>query len=79
MCELVPDDIVVGLLKDAIERTTRNTANLDAWYAVFARDGDLPKMIYFECPLGVLAPAHSWPRAILKPRRRHYRGYETAL
>ncbi|TGD41687.1 adenylate kinase [Pseudotabrizicola sediminis] len=66
--KLVPDEIVVGLLKDAIERTIRHTGNLnflidgfprsfgnmDAWYAVFGRDGDLPKMIYFECPLEVL-------------------------
>lgn len=66
--KLVPDEIVVGLLKGAIEKTIRHTGNLnflidgfprsfgnmDAWYAVFGRDGDLPKMIYFECPLEVL-------------------------
>ncbi|MFN7025414.1 MAG: nucleoside monophosphate kinase [Pseudorhizobium sp.] len=66
--KLVPDEIVVGLLKDAMETTIRSTGNpnflidgfprsfgnLDAWYAVFGRDGDLPKMIYFECPLEVL-------------------------
>ena len=66
--KLVPDETVVGLLKDAMERTIRSTGNLnflidgfprsfgnlDAWYAVFGRDSDLPKMIYFECPLEVL-------------------------
>lgn len=65
---LVPDEIVVKLLKDAIETTIRHTgnrnflidgfprsfSNLDAWHAVFGDDGDLPKMIYFECPLDVL-------------------------
>lgn len=65
---LVPDEIVVGLLKDAIERTVRHTGNrnflidgfprsfgnMDAWYAVFGDTGELPKMIYFECPLEVL-------------------------
>ncbi len=65
---LVPDEIVVGLLKNAIEKTIRSTGNLnflidgfprsfgnmDAWYAVFGRDTELPKMIYFECPLEVL-------------------------
>lgn len=65
---LVPDEIVVGLLKDAIERTIRHTGdlnflidgfprsfgNMEAWYKVFGDDGDLPKMIYFECPLEVL-------------------------
>lgn len=66
--KLVPDEIVVGLLKDAIETTLRTTGNtnflidgfprsfgnMDAWYAVFGRDDDLPGMIYFECPLDVL-------------------------
>ncbi|MFN3944043.1 MAG: nucleoside monophosphate kinase [Allosphingosinicella sp.] len=66
--KLVPDEIVVRLLKDAIENTIRRTgnrnflidgfprsfSNLDAWREVFGRDGDLPRMIYFECPLEVL-------------------------
>lgn len=66
--KLVPDEIVVRLLKAAIEKATRlagnlnflidgfprSFANMDAWHAVFGDDGDLPKMIYFECPLEVL-------------------------
>jgi adenylate kinase family enzyme len=66
--KLVPDEIVVQLLKDAIEKTIRTTGNInflidgfprsfgnmDAWYAVFGRDDDLPAMLYFECPLEVL-------------------------
>lgn len=67
--KLVPDQIVVGLLKDAIEQTIRTTGNrnflidgfprcfgnMDAWYAVFGQEVELPKMIYFECPFDVLA------------------------
>ena len=63
--KLVPDEIVVGLLKDAIETTIATTGNtnflidgfprsfgnMDAWYAVFGRDDDLPRMICFACPL----------------------------
>lgn len=66
--KLVPDAIVVKLLKDAIEKGIRSTGNLnflidgfprsfgnmDAWHAVFGQDAELPKMIYFECPLAVL-------------------------
>ncbi|MFN4062463.1 MAG: nucleoside monophosphate kinase [Paracoccus hibiscisoli] len=65
---IVPDEITVGLLKDAIEQTIRRTgnvnvlidgfprsfSNLNAWQAAFGQTGDLPKMIYFECPLEVL-------------------------
>ncbi|MFN3276646.1 MAG: nucleoside monophosphate kinase [Paracoccus sp. (in: a-proteobacteria)] len=65
---LVPDDITAGLLRDAVEQTIRRTGNLNflidgfprsfgnlaAWHAAFGQDGDLPKMIYFECPLAVL-------------------------
>lgn len=65
---LVPNEIVVRLLKDAMERTTRTTgrrnflidgfprslSNLEAWYAVFGREAELPTMLYFECPLAVL-------------------------
>ena len=66
--KLVPNEIVVRLLKDAMERTTRSTgkvnflldgfprslSNLDAWYEVFGREAELPTMMYFECPLEVL-------------------------
>ncbi|MFN3314416.1 MAG: nucleoside monophosphate kinase, partial [Hyphomonas sp.] len=65
---IVPDEITVGLLKDAVERTIRCTgnvnflidgfprsfSNLNAWQATFGQNGDLPKMIYFECPLEAL-------------------------
>ncbi|MEX0739541.1 MAG: nucleoside monophosphate kinase [Pseudohongiella sp.] len=66
--KLVPNEIVVRLLKDAMERTTRTTgkrnflidgfprslSNLEAWYEVFGRDVKLPTMLYFECPFEVL-------------------------
>ena len=66
--KLVPNEIVVRLLKDAMERTTRTTgrrnflidgfprslSNLDAWYEVFGREAELPPMLYFECPFEVL-------------------------
>lgn len=66
--KLVPNEIVVRLLKDAMERTTRTTgmrnflidgfprslSNLEAWYEVFGRDAELPTMLYFECPFEVL-------------------------
>lgn len=66
--KLVPNEIVVRLLKDAMEKTTRTTgkrnflidgfprslSNLDAWYEVFGRDVDLPTMLYFECPFEIL-------------------------
>lgn len=65
--KLVPNEIVVSLLRDAMETCTRTTgkrnflldgfprslANLDAWYEIFGRD-KLPKMLYFECPYPVL-------------------------
>ncbi len=66
---LAPDDIVVTLMKDTMERLTRTTGktnflldgfprslgNLEAWYEVFGRDAELPRMLYFECPYDVLA------------------------
>lgn len=66
--KLVPNEIVVRLLKDAMERTTRTTgkrnflidgfprslSNLDAWREVFGREAALPTMLYFECPFEVL-------------------------
>lgn len=66
--KLVPNEIVVTLLKDAMERATRTTGrnnflldgfprsltNLEGWHQIFGREADLPKMLYFECPYAVL-------------------------
>lgn len=66
--KLVPNEIVVTLLKDAMERITRTTGknnflldgfprslnNLEGWYEIFGREAELPKMLYFECPYPVL-------------------------
>ena len=66
--KLVPNDIVVSLLKNTMEKVTRTTgknnflidgfprslSNLDAWYATFDAATELPKMLYFECPYAVL-------------------------
>lgn len=66
--KLVPDDIVVTLLKNSMEKITRTTGrnnflldgfprslgNLDQWYKIFGQDEQLPKMLYFECPYDVL-------------------------
>lgn len=66
--KLVPNEIVVRLLKDAMEKVTRTTgkrnflidgfprsfSNLEAWYEVFGREEELPTMLYFECPFEVL-------------------------
>ena len=62
--ELVPNEIIVTLVKEAMERTTRLTGknnflldgfprslnNMEGWYEVFGRTEALPKMLYFECP-----------------------------
>jgi adenylate kinase family enzyme len=66
--KLVPNEIVVTLLKNAMENVTRTTgkrnflldgfprslSNLDGWYEIFGREAELPKMLYFECPYAVL-------------------------
>jgi adenylate kinase family enzyme len=66
--KLVPNEITVTLLRDEMERVTRTTGrnnflldgfprstdNLEAWYEIFGRDTDLPRMLYFECPYPVL-------------------------
>lgn len=66
--KLVPNEIVVNLLKHTMERVTRTTgkrnflldgfprslSNLEAWHEVFGRDMELPTMVYFECPYPVL-------------------------
>ena len=66
--KLVPAEITVGLLKNAMDhvgQTTgknnflvdgfpRSLSNLEGWYAVFGREAELPGMVYFECPDPVL-------------------------
>ncbi|MEM7454564.1 MAG: nucleoside monophosphate kinase [Planctomycetota bacterium] len=66
--KLVPNEIIVTLLKNAMERITRTTGNrnflldgfprsvpnLEVWFEIFGKDAALPKMLYFECPLDVL-------------------------
>ena len=66
--ELVPNDIIVTLLKNAMKTVTRTTgknnflldgfprslANLEGWYEIFGREAELPEMLYFECPYAVL-------------------------
>ncbi|MCJ8331877.1 MAG: nucleoside monophosphate kinase [Lentisphaeria bacterium] len=66
--ELVPNEIIVTLLKNAMETITRTTgkknflldgfprslSNMDGWYEIFGRDAELPKMLYLECPYPVL-------------------------
>lgn len=62
--ELVPNEIIVTLLRDAMEQQTRTTGkqnflldgfprslnNMDGWFEVFGKDAALPTMLYFECP-----------------------------
>ncbi len=66
--QLVPNEIVVTLLKDTMESITRTTGkrnflldgfprslnNLEGWYECFGRSAELPKMLFFECPYEVL-------------------------
>lgn len=66
--KLAPSEIVVTLLKNAMEKVTRTTgqtnflldgfprslANMEAWHATFGRQAELPKMLYLECPYDVL-------------------------
>ncbi len=66
--KLVPNEIIVTLLKNAMERVTRTTGknnflldgfprslnNMEGWYEIFGREAELPKMLYFECPFPVL-------------------------
>ena len=65
---LMPDRVVVELLKYAMETATRTTGknnflldgfprslgNVEAWYEAYGREDELPKMLYFECPYDVL-------------------------
>ena len=66
--QLVPNEITVTLLKNAMEKVTRTTGknnflldgfprsqnNMEGWCEVFGRQTELPKMLYFECPVAVL-------------------------
>jgi adenylate kinase family enzyme len=66
--KLAPAEMVVGLLKRKMESVTRTTGktnflldgfprslgNMDAWFEVYGKDSELPKMLYFECPFDVL-------------------------
>ena len=66
--KLVPNEIMVTLLKNAMENITRTTGkrnflldgfprslnNMEAWYDIFGRQSELPTMLYFECPYDVL-------------------------
>ena len=66
--KLVPNNIMVTLLKNAMETATRTTGknnflidgfprsltNLEGWYEIFGQEADLPRMLYFECPFDVL-------------------------
>ena len=66
--KLVPNDITVTLIKDAMEKLSRTTGkrnflldgfprslnNLDGWFEVFGSAAPLPTMLYFECPFDVL-------------------------
>jgi adenylate kinase family enzyme len=66
--ELVPNEIIVTLLKNAMEMVTRTTgkhnflidgfprslANLEGWNEIFGAESELPKMLYFECPFPTL-------------------------
>ncbi|MBT5903684.1 MAG: AAA family ATPase [Opitutaceae bacterium] len=66
--KLVPNEITVALLKNAMEKAIRTTGkknflvdgsprslnNMEGWYEIFGREAELPKMLYFECPYPVL-------------------------
>ncbi|MDG2220084.1 MAG: nucleoside monophosphate kinase [Rubripirellula sp.] len=66
--ELVPNEIIVTLLKNAMDTVTRTTgknnflidgfprslANLEGWNEIFGAESELPKMLYFECPFPTL-------------------------
>jgi UMP-CMP kinase family protein len=66
--KLVPYEIIVNLLKTAMETCTRMTGknnflidgfprsldNLEGWNKIFNSEIELPKMMYFECPYDAL-------------------------
>lgn len=59
-----PDDLMVKLIKESMEKTIRATGrrnflldgfprcqgNIDAWRAVFGQESELPTMVFFDCP-----------------------------
>jgi adenylate kinase family enzyme len=65
---LVPNEITMKVLTNAMETFTRTTGknnflldgfprspnNMEGWFECFGREVELPKMIYFECPYDVL-------------------------
>lgn len=65
---IVPTEITVKLLKDAMDAAMRATGctnflldgfprsleNMEGWYATFGREAELPTMLFFECPYEVL-------------------------
>lgn len=66
--KLAPDDIMVELLKEAMDKAMRATGktnflldgfprcmgNLDGWYEIYGKDAELPRMLFFDCPFEVL-------------------------
>jgi len=66
--ELVPNEITVTLLKNAMDAAMRRTGrtnflldgfprsldNMEGWYEIFGRETELPRMLHFECPYEVL-------------------------
>ncbi|QDT10427.1 nucleoside monophosphate kinase [Planctomycetes bacterium K23_9] len=66
--QLVPNDITLALIQNAMETVTRTTgknnflldgfprslSNLEGWYELFGREAELPSLLYFECPYRVL-------------------------
>jgi UMP-CMP kinase len=62
--KILPKEITVTLLKNAMEMCTRTTGkknflidgfprsfnNLDGWVEIFGKEAELPMMLYFECP-----------------------------
>lgn len=62
--QLVPNEITVKLLKDAMENVMRiegklnflldgfprSLNNMEGWYEIYGKDCVLPRMLYFECP-----------------------------
>ena len=66
--KLAPDKVMVELMSKEMEKITRTTGrtnflldgfprclgNMDAWHEVFGNEGELPTMLFFECPYDVL-------------------------